>query len=218
MTDLELPASSSRSLDRRTLIKGAAWSLPVIAVAAATPMAAASPGNASLSWTASNSGLLALRVLGTGAIITAQALVTVPTQFTLTNGPGPINVAAATVTVVVGRPSGISLSTGTVRGFGVYSLNNVVSGPTQNTTDYETFLGSPIGFPITTFTGTLPVTVASNGALAVPIEFGLSGTSTSILDISLLATFPVTLTVNLGGGNVYSASSTISVLADAGIL
>ena len=31
-------------LSRRTLVKGAAWSLPVIAVAAATPMAAASTG------------------------------------------------------------------------------------------------------------------------------------------------------------------------------
>ncbi|WP_235022091.1 transcriptional initiation protein Tat [Rathayibacter sp. VKM Ac-2754] len=36
----------SRSLSRRTLATGAAWSLPVIAVAASAPLASASPGTA----------------------------------------------------------------------------------------------------------------------------------------------------------------------------
>lgn len=39
MTELE---NTSKGIDRRTLVKGAAWSVPVIAAAVATPLAAAS--------------------------------------------------------------------------------------------------------------------------------------------------------------------------------
>jgi len=39
----------NKTIDRRTVVKGAAWSLPVIAVAAATPLASASHGGAHLS-------------------------------------------------------------------------------------------------------------------------------------------------------------------------
>jgi hypothetical protein len=73
-----------------------------------------------------------------------------------------------------------------------------------------------VGFPITTFSGTLPVTIASNGALVVPIVFGLSG-ETDLLTIQALATFPVTLTIDLDG-NVYTANSTITVPVGAGLL
>lgn len=208
---------SAAHYERRSLIKAAAWAAPVVAVAATSPLAAASVGNAGLAFTNSETGLLSLRLLDSASLITAQALVTVPNEFTISNGPGDINGETATVTVVVDRPGGITIPVGRARGFGVYSLDGTVVA-SQNTAVYQS---APIvgqyGFPVTTFTGTLPVTVASNGDLEVPIEFGLSGDSTGV-SITALASFPVTLTLDFGASNVYTATSTISVLVGAGIL
>src|SRR5690606_8865054 len=100
-------------LSRRSLVKGAAWSLPVIAVAAATPMAAASTANASVAWTGSATDLLSLTLLDGSGLVTAGLAVTVPDEYTITNGPGAITNEIATVTIAVGRPTGISISTGT---------------------------------------------------------------------------------------------------------
>lgn len=216
MTDLHISdVPDKRGLDRRTVLRGAAWSAPVLAVAVAAPLASASVGNAGLAFTSSSTGFLTLSLLDGSSVITAGALVTVPTEFTITNGPGAINDTAA-VTVVVGRPGGIPLSVGRARGFGVYGLNGSVVAA-QNSVSYQSLFGVEYGFPITTFTGTLPVVVSSNGFLAVPIEFGLSGVSDAV-SITALASFPVTLTVDFGGGNSYTASSTISIAAGAGIL
>lgn len=41
MTEIEMNEGASRGLDRRTIIKGAAWSVPVVAAAVVTPFAAA---------------------------------------------------------------------------------------------------------------------------------------------------------------------------------
>ena len=204
---------------RRTVLKHAAWAAPTVAVAVAAPQAAASVGNASLAWTGTNSGLLSLRLLEGGGLITAQALTTVPTEFTITNGPGEIPAGTtATVTVNVGRPGGINIPVGRARGFSVGSLNGVPTTAAQRTVTYQS---APVigqyGFPTTSFTGTMPVQIASNGTLVVPIEFGLVGVSTGVT-ISALSSFPVTLTVDLGNGNVYSQSTTISVAVNAGIL
>lgn len=212
MTTEETIPSEANGVQRRKLLKVAAWSAPVVAVAVASPLATASVGNASVAFTASATDLLSVRLLDDGSLVTALALVTLPTEYTITNGPGAID-QVATVTVVVGVPSGVTLSFGQGRGFGVYSLDGTVVS-TQNTVDYGT---SPSGFPVTTFIGSTPVSIASDGSLAVPIEFGLSGVSTGAA-LGLLASFPVTLTVDFGGGNSYNASSTISVPVTAGIL
>lgn len=218
MNETELLRSAGNTgVDRRTLLRGAAWAAPVVAIAVAAPLASASVANAGLAWTGSETGLLSLRLLDGASLITAQALVTVPNEFTLSNGPGAITNQTATVTVVVARPAGINLPVGRARGFGVYSLGGTVVA-SQNTAVYQS---APIigqyGFPLTTFVGTHVFNVASGAPLEVPIEFGLSGNSTGA-SISLLATFPVTLTVDFGNGNSYSATSTISVPVGAGIL
>ncbi|GAA2858312.1 hypothetical protein [Microbacterium arabinogalactanolyticum] len=205
------------NVSRRTLVKGAAWSLPVVAVAAATPLAAASTANASLAWTDSSTSLLALRVLDSASVITATALVTVPTQYTITNGAGAIT-DNATVTITVNRPAGINLTLGSARGFGVYSVDGIATAPGERTATYNTLpVVGNVGFPLTTWTGTRPVSIASNGALAVPVEFGLAGTNTGV-SVSALATFPVNLSVKFSDGSTYTADSTISVPVGAGIL
>ncbi len=212
---------SARDVSRRTLVKAAAWSVPVVAMTVASPAAVASEGNvASLTWTDSETGLLALRVLDSATVITAQALVTVPTEFTLVNGGGAIT-DTATVTITVGRPTGLNIALGTARGFGVYSYDGVVTATGERTVSYEqtAITNVEYGFPITTYTGLAKsFAVASNGSLVIPVEFGLAGTHTTIASIDLLADFPVTLTVDFGAGRSYTANTTISVPVGAGIL
>ncbi|MFF1831729.1 hypothetical protein [Paenarthrobacter sp. NPDC058040] len=210
----ELTVSKPHS--RRAVVKGAAWSVPVIAAAVAAPAAVASVNNAALAVTGNQTGLLTLNLLDGGGTLTATALTTVPTQLTLTNGAGAIN-QTATITVTVARPAGINIPVGRARGFGVYSYDGVNTTAGQRTTTYQS---APIigqfGMPTTTFTTTQNISVASNGTLNIPIVFGLAGTSTGVA-ISLLATFPVTITVDFGTRTL-TASGTISVPVGAGLL
>ncbi|WP_167131885.1 hypothetical protein [Paramicrobacterium chengjingii] len=214
----EIKGRTENGLSRRTMVKGAAWSVPVIAVAAATPMAAASTTNASLAWTDSDFGLLSLQLIDGDATLGAQVAITVPSEFTFTNGPGAIS-DNATVTITVGRPSGINIPVGRARGFGVYSYNGVETPASTRTVTYQTVpvVGTEFGVPETTYSAVQPVSVASDGTLAVPVEFGLAGTS-DLISISALASFPVTLTVDFSDGTTLTASSTISVPVGAGVL
>ncbi|WP_232481384.1 hypothetical protein [Arthrobacter sp. YN] len=206
----------SKPHSRRAVVKGAAWSVPVIAAAVAAPAAVASVNTLSLAFTASSTSLLSLALLDGGGTLTATALVTVPTTLTFTNGPGAVTETAA-VTVSVARPAGINISVGRARGFGVYSFDGTLTTAGQRTAVYQS---APIigqyGFPATTWTNNVPVTVASNGTLNLPIVFGLAGVSTGI-GISALATFPVTVTVVIGGRTL-TATSNISVPVGAGLL
>lgn len=219
MTDLETrnEGATSATFSRRTVIKTVAWSVPVIAATTALPGAAASVNNASLAWTGSQTSLLTLNLLDGGGALTAQALTTVPTLLTLTNGAGAIAGEAAVVQINVGRPAGINIPVGRARGFGVYSFDGTPSTAGQRTTTYQS---APIigqyGFPQTTFTTTTTLTVASNGSLNIPVVWGLAGTSTGV-SISLLASFPVTVTIT-AGGRTFTATSTISVPVGAGLL
>lgn len=218
MSENETQKPVSGGFNRRSVVKGAAWSMPVIAAAIAAPAASASVANASLAWNGTRSSLLGLQVIDSQDVVTVGVLFTIPNQFTLQNGAGAIS-GPAVVTVVVGRPAGINLTTGTARGFGVYSYDGVPTPSSTRTAVYQRggVLNTPYGFPLTTYTSTHSFTVASNGALTVPVEFGLTGSS-GLLNIAALASFPVTLTVDFGNGNVYSDTTTISVPVGAGIL
>ncbi|SDQ95612.1 hypothetical protein [Microbacterium sp. cf332] len=208
-------AAPGSGVSRRALVRGAAWAAPVIAVSVAAPLASASVQTAGLAWTASETGLLGLRVLDGTGVVEAGALVTVPTVFTITNGAGAID-ETATITIVVGRPAGLTLPVGRARGFGVATLDGTdVSA--QNSVTYSTVLGSRVGFPVTTLVTTRAVAIPSNGTLSIPVEFGLSGSNSGI-SVGALATFPVTLTVVFASGATYQAQTTISVPVGAGIL
>ncbi|SDQ95815.1 hypothetical protein [Microbacterium sp. cf332] len=217
MTDVVPTRRESDGIDRRTIIKGAAWAVPVMAVAVAAPLAAASVNTSGLAVTGTQTALLTLNLLDGGGAVTATALTTVPTEFTITNGAGAIN-QTATVTVTIGRPAGINIPTGRARGFGVYSLNGVPSTSGQRTAVYQTApVVGQFGFPLTTFTTTLPVNVPSNGTQRVPLVLGLAGTSTGVA-VSALATFPVTIVVDFGNGLTRTATSSVVVPVGAGIL
>ncbi|MFE4196496.1 hypothetical protein ACFRJ9_11575 [Paenarthrobacter sp. NPDC056912] len=209
-------ATVSKPYARRAIVKGAAWSLPVVAAAVAAPAAVASTGSLSLAFTASQTSLLSLSLLDGVGVITAQALTTVPTMLTFTNGSGAVS-GLATITVSIGRPAGINLPIGTARGFGVAAFGGTPTTAGQRTTTYQSAaVVGQYGFPATTWTNSQMVTIASNGTLNVPIVFGLAGVSTGVA-VSLLATFPVTVTVVIGGRTL-TAVSGISVPVGAGLL
>jgi hypothetical protein len=206
------------SLSRRSLTTSAVWSVPVVAAAVAAPMAAASVANATLAWGGNASNLATLNLLDTGGTVTATALITRPTQFTLTNGDGAISGETGTVTIIVQRPAGINIPVGRARGFGVSQYNGVATTSGARTAVYQraAITNLAYGFPLTSFTTTQPITIASNGTLVVPVVFGLAGFS-DLLAISAVATFPVTLSVVVAGRTL-SATSTITVPVGAGVL
>ena len=187
-----------------------------MAASAAAPQVAASTNTASISWSGSSTSLLALQVLGSTSVITAQALTTVPTQYTVHNGQGAL-AGTATVSISVGRPSGINLPVGRARGFGVYSVGGVITPSSERSATYQTVpIVGQFGFPSTTWVGTRNVSVAPKGNAVVPVESGLAGVNTGVT-VSLLASFPVVLSVVLNG-KTFTSSTTISVPVGAGIL
>lgn len=217
MTEIESVPVRPSGIERRTILKGAAWAVPVMAVAVAAPLASASVNTSGLAVTASETSLATLNLLEGGGTVTATALITRPSQITVTNGPGAIS-QTATFTVTVGRPAGVNISVGRARGFGVYSFNGVPSTAGQRTAVYQT---APVvgqyGFPLTTFTTSTAVTVPSNGSLNIPIVFGLAGVSTGVA-VSALTTFPVTVVADFGGGVTRTATSSVVVPVGAGVL
>ncbi len=217
MTDLDTrnPADAARGLSRRSVMKGAAWSVPVIVASAAAPMAVASVGNATLDWTASTT-VLSLNLLDSATVVTAGVLVTVPIQLTLTNGAGAITGESATVQITVNRPGGVNLTLGRARGFGVRSFNGALTPSSSRTVTYQNNGVADYGFPITTFTTTLPITVAANGTLNIPVQFALAG-SRSGVSVSALTSFGISTVVTIGGRTI-PAATTISVPVGAGIL
>jgi len=116
----EVKGRNENGLSRRTMVKGAAWSVPVIAVAAATPMASASTadqfdvqvtgtceGDFRAAGLASNilnalTGVLGLDPATRSFTVTAaEGTIPAGTQFTLTDG-GLVNVNALSVTGAIG--------------------------------------------------------------------------------------------------------------------
>lgn len=141
-------STSSRSLSRRTLVKGAAWSVPVIAVAAATPLAAAS--------TATNVGDFALN--GTCGVLGVLG-----PGFTLTAGAAPLPVG----TIINVTGSGVA-------NIGVFSVTggtanvNVLSGTSRQIT-----LTAPLAAGATiAFRTTLSISVAFTLSAATTLPAG----------------------------------------------
>ncbi|MGX1693935.1 hypothetical protein ACWIBQ_00935 [Microbacterium keratanolyticum] len=109
---------STTGISRRTLVKGAAWSVPVLAVAAATPMAAASVNSATVQWVGGASQLLSLTLLD-GGVVSATILPSAPTQLRVTNTPGIVPNVTARFDVAQATGISVNLGVGDVylRGF-----------------------------------------------------------------------------------------------------
>lgn len=88
----------NKGFTRRTVVKGAAWSVPVIAAAVATPLAAAS-GTIDVGAFALNGSCGTLGVLGPGFTITAGPTTPLPVGTTIViNGSGVANIGVFSIT------------------------------------------------------------------------------------------------------------------------
>jgi hypothetical protein len=136
------------TIARRTVMKGAAWSLPVIALAVATPAAAAS-GDTDLGAFAINGSCGVLGVLGPGFVLTAGPTEPLPVGTTITiTGSGIANIGVFSVsggtanvavlsntsrqiTLTAELPAGAQLAMRTTLSITVaFQLNAAVSVPT----------------------------------------------------------------------------------------
>lgn len=105
----------NKGLSRRAVVKGAAWSVPVIAAAVATPLAAASVAGADL--TPSLSGPITLSLTALGLPV---ATINTPNTLTITNLTATPSTAGNTVNLVF--PS--SLLTLNITGTGISLLGS----------------------------------------------------------------------------------------------
>jgi hypothetical protein len=94
MSDLDTPSSGS-GIDRRSVVRGAAWSLPVIALAIATPAAAAS--NVDYGAFALNGSCGTLGLQGPGFTLTAASVPLPVGTSVLISGTGVGNIGVFSV-------------------------------------------------------------------------------------------------------------------------
>jgi len=212
VSEIEQQNIASKPRNRRAVVKGAAWSVPVIAAAIAAPAASASlVGNASTALTTPNSNLLNIQILG-GGLLTANVGVTVPTILNITNGLGAIT-GDITGTIVIAPTSGVNVGVlGYPRGFGVADIQNAaITSRTHNGTG-----GVAAPSPTTTTQFTYSGGITSEGSIDLPISFGLTD-KTSLVALNALTTFTVTVTLTNNGNTIVGGGS-ITVPLNAGLL
>lgn len=215
MSDLEQQNIANKPRNRRAVVKGAAWSVPVIAAAIAAPAASASVGNATVSVTGNQLSLLQLGLLDGSSVLTAGVLVNFPTVLSIANGAGAL-VGDATGSIVIRNASGIAVGLlGHPRGIGVLEIQGAtVTGRSQA---QPGGIGGSTRAPITTtnFSAT-GLNIPANGAANLPITFGLTD-STGLLSVDLLTGWTITVTMTIGSTTL-SGSGSISIPVGAGLL
>lgn len=128
-----------KGFSRRTVVKGAAWSVPVIAAAVATPLAAASNVEVGAFTTAGTCGVLG--VLGPGFTLTASATAPLPVGTTIAvTGSGVANIGVFSVT---GGTASVSVLSGTSR---LITLTSAL--PAGATIAFRTTLSISVAFTL----------------------------------------------------------------------
>ncbi|GAA3930623.1 hypothetical protein [Microbacterium soli] len=209
-------------LSRRSLVKGAAWSLPVIAVAAATPMAAASLTNATVSFDGTTTNLAEISLLDGSDVLIADVLPTFPNNVVIENGPGTLEgplTGLVTITWASGLPASV-LSSGVARGFGVMDIPGATLGARTITEKTIVDLGLiKVGVNETSQTFTIDDPSIAGNAQKVLGQIVYGATSNSGVTINVFMTFTVTVTIFSNGTVVDSpASATITIPLGAGLL
>ncbi|OOB89630.1 hypothetical protein [Rathayibacter sp. VKM Ac-2630] len=163
------PLDAERIVSRRSVTAAAAWTVPVVAVAVATPSAAASPDTAGAFQMNGTCGLVG--VLNPGFVLQASATAPLPqgTTITITRGGG-LNVGVFDVT---GGAVTLSLNTTSTKG---YTLTAPLAAGAS--ISFRTLLQLTVATTVITASVTLPAGyVAGAGAKA-------AGTLTDSLLIS----------------------------------
>lgn len=130
----EFEELGARGVQRRTLMKGAAWAAPAVALAATAPLASASVTTLSAVWGDNSTNVAVVNVLGGGSVLGADVLkAQVPETLTIVNGTGALESGEITGEIVVapqvggglnlgGKPHGLAVS-GVSPASGVNAVN-----------------------------------------------------------------------------------------------
>jgi len=216
-----------RQIERRTILKGAAWSAPVIAAAVAAPMAAASDATADVYWTKTNTQLLTLSLLNGGTLAGVKIFPKAPTAFAIENTPGII--ANVTVEVSVAQAGGLDLGVGLGTRWVAGFAPATISGGTKlgSTTITDRALGGlGIGLVRTVAQDTFSVFSLGDVASGQTVNFDPVAWATvprktqglTLAEINALTSYTVTAVFKTNGTTFATITESISVLAGAGIL
>ncbi len=141
-------------LSRRTVVKGAAWTVPTVAVATAVPLAAASTST-DVGAYALNGSCGTLGVLGPGFVLQAGPTQPIPAGTTiLINGSGVANIGVFSIT---GGTANVAVLSGTSR---LVTLTSAV--PAGATIAIRTTLSISVAFTLNATT-TLPTGYTGTG-------------------------------------------------------
>lgn len=145
----------NKGVSRRTLVKGAAWSVPVIAAAVATPLAAAS-GDIEVGAFALNGTCGVLGVLGPGFTLTAGPSTPLPVGTTITvTGSGIADIGVFSVT---GGTADVSVLSATSR-----QITLTAPLAAGATIDFRTTLSISVAFTLSA-TAAVPAGYVGTGA------------------------------------------------------
>lgn len=156
--------SNESGISRRAVVRGAAWSVPVIAVAVATPLAAASGGgtvnsDANYFWDAESEGDYTSLVAAGGGLAA-----TFSTQISYRADPWVAPPASASLVVVVTFSSPVTLDPAS-------TITGWVATPGLGSTGTTfTFVGTPAGFGGSlsfNIIGTVPGTLTSTATMSL---------------------------------------------------
>ncbi|SDY80728.1 hypothetical protein [Herbiconiux ginsengi] len=145
---------SSRSLDRRTLLRGAAWSVPVVALAVATPAAAASDIEVGAYQVVGTCGIQGVQ--GPGFLLTASSSAALPVGTTVMIVAS--GVANAGVFSVTGGTASQQILSGTAR---LFTLTAAL--PAGATMAFRTTLSTSVSFTLNASTQ-VPTGYTAQGA------------------------------------------------------
>jgi hypothetical protein len=182
-------------ISRRTIVKAAAWSAPVIAVAVATPLASASITNDDTELSISNSGNIVVRSNSVGGVVDGQF----SGAATVVNSGIAWQVDGATVSYSLAGPivpasftfAGSPITGSTISNAG-YTWSVVVNEPNY----LELQLLSP-----------LPVTVPADGSVQVPFPtIAYATTLTAVATTANRVRAEATGTVYSGGDSLFDGN------------
>lgn len=146
--------TKNRDVTRRTLVKGAAWSVPIIAAAVATPLAAASFTDVGAFALRGTCGVLGL--LGPGFTLQAGPTAPLPVGTTITvTGSGVANIGAFGVT---GGTANVAVLSNTSR-----QITLTAELPAGATIAFRTTLSISVAFQLNAV-ATLPTGHIGSGA------------------------------------------------------
>ena len=201
ITQLETSKPNQTS-SRRTLLKAAAWATPVITIAVAAPLAAASINDASLALQQqANNGSFPNDLESSGTTFPIPISFNRPGQLRLINGPGVISgPLTGTVTVAFLSSSNLSALGGdvTLRGFGPTAIQGATMGAITKSTVFVKDDGGGDIFA-TNVTRAFTLTAAQingNVDFASTITWGVTVASGSALPTGGSVTYSVTVTLN----------------------